>query len=65
MFPWTVLSSFILAEQHNCSKLKSACLEFVTEPTNLAKLVFTEEYIDLMQYFPELVALLHKHAEEL
>lgn len=61
----SVLSCFVLAEQHNCSKLKNACLKFATEPTNLAKLVFTEEYFHFMQNFPGLVALLRNHAEQL
>ncbi|KAJ1691010.1 hypothetical protein LUZ63_015165 [Rhynchospora breviuscula] len=58
----SVWSCFIFAEEHNCSKLKEACFKFATAGTNLAKLVFTEEYLQFMQNYPDLVAELRKRS---
>ncbi|KAJ4788973.1 BTB/POZ domain-containing protein [Rhynchospora pubera] len=57
-----VWSCFIFGEENNCSKLKEACFKFTTAGTNLAKLVFTEEYLQFMQNYPDLVAELRKRS---
>ncbi|KAJ4813581.1 BTB/POZ and MATH domain-containing protein 1 [Rhynchospora pubera] len=45
----TVTSSLALAEEHNCSELKDACLAFAYKPEILVQLALKAEYVQLMQ----------------
>ncbi|KAJ4813582.1 BTB/POZ and MATH domain-containing protein 2 [Rhynchospora pubera] len=51
----TVTSTLALAEEHDCSDLKDACLYFASEPENLIQLALKAEYVHLMQRNPSLL----------
>jgi speckle-type POZ protein len=50
----TVCSTLEMAEENTWPKLKSRCLEFLTEGENLQMVATTDEYIHLAQSFPSL-----------
>jgi speckle-type POZ protein len=58
----TVLSSLALADQHHCSQLLDACLDFSVAPENLLQLTLSQEYLDLMKSCPSVFAELCKRA---
>ncbi|KAJ4767822.1 BTB/POZ domain-containing protein [Rhynchospora pubera] len=52
----TVASTLALAQLHNSPRLKNHCLEFISEPGTLLRWTLTEDYVDLMQKFPSILA---------
>ncbi|KAJ3702427.1 hypothetical protein LUZ61_006132 [Rhynchospora tenuis] len=52
----TFCSTLALAEQHNSPRLKNSCVEFIAVPDTLMSWMLTEDYIDLMQNFPSIIA---------
>ncbi|KAJ3672972.1 hypothetical protein LUZ60_006346 [Juncus effusus] len=52
----TVTSSLSIADRHNCTRLKNACLEFIAVPNNLQQFALNKEYIDLLHGSPSLIA---------
>ncbi|KAJ4762021.1 BTB/POZ and MATH domain-containing protein 2 [Rhynchospora pubera] len=51
----SVSSTLALAEQHNSSRLKSSCLEFISEPGIMLSWMSTDEYVDLVRNFPSIM----------
>ena len=51
----TVATTLALADQHNCSKLKDACLEFIEMSDVMDAVVATRGFKDLMATCPSLV----------
>jgi hypothetical protein len=47
-----VASSLALAEQHSCSGLKEACLQFLASPTNLKAMLASDGYEHLKSSCP-------------
>ncbi|KAJ4779749.1 BTB/POZ/MATH-domain protein [Rhynchospora pubera] len=45
-------TTLTLAEQHNCSELKAACMEFVKDPKILAAVVLTEDFEHMIKSYP-------------
>ncbi|KAJ1700486.1 hypothetical protein LUZ63_000265 [Rhynchospora breviuscula] len=56
-----VTSSLALAEEHNCSELKDACIDFASEPEILVQLALKAEYVQLMQRYPSLLNIFDVH----
>ena len=50
-----VVSMLELAEDHVCPKLKAVCLGFLADGDNLKMVAISDEYIRLMQSFPNLL----------
>ncbi|KAJ4814514.1 BTB/POZ domain-containing protein [Rhynchospora pubera] len=51
----SVSSTLALAEQHNSSRLKNSCLEFISEPGIMLSWMSTDEYVDLVRNFPSIM----------
>ncbi|KAJ3687467.1 hypothetical protein LUZ61_016631 [Rhynchospora tenuis] len=45
-------TTLTLAEQHNCSELKAACIEFVKDPKILGAVVLTEGFEHMIKSYP-------------
>ncbi|KAJ4770477.1 BTB/POZ and MATH domain-containing protein 2 [Rhynchospora pubera] len=56
----TALSTLIFAERHSSPWLKEKCLEFASKSENFTELALTEEYVQMMQSFPSLLAELRQ-----
>ncbi|KAJ1685060.1 hypothetical protein LUZ63_016450 [Rhynchospora breviuscula] len=50
-----VATSFTLAEQHNCSELKAACLKFIKRPEVLAAVMQTEGFEHMIKSCPTIL----------
>ncbi|KAJ4765596.1 BTB/POZ and MATH domain-containing protein 2 [Rhynchospora pubera] len=48
-------TTLTLAEQHNCSELKAACIEFIKRPEVLAAVVQTEEFEHMIKSCPTIL----------
>ncbi|KAJ1700243.1 hypothetical protein LUZ63_000022 [Rhynchospora breviuscula] len=48
-------TTLILAEQHDCPRLKAACLYFASDPENLSKIALTDEYLNLSLAYPSIL----------
>ncbi|XP_047050371.1 BTB/POZ and MATH domain-containing protein 1-like [Lolium rigidum] len=51
----SVISMLELAEDHVCPKLKAACLDFLADGDNYKMVTISDEYIRLIQSFPNLL----------
>jgi speckle-type POZ protein len=51
----SVVSMLELAEDHVCPKLKAACLDFLADGDNYKMVTISDEYIRLIQSFPNLL----------
>ncbi|KAJ1695989.1 hypothetical protein LUZ63_012687 [Rhynchospora breviuscula] len=49
-----------LAEQHNCSQLKAACIEFVKDPEILGAVVLTEGFEHMVKSYPAVLKQLRQ-----
>ncbi|KAJ4779754.1 BTB/POZ/MATH-domain protein [Rhynchospora pubera] len=45
-------TTLTLAEQHNCSELKAACIEFVKDPKILGAVVLTKDFKHMIKSYP-------------
>ncbi|KAJ1685059.1 hypothetical protein LUZ63_016449 [Rhynchospora breviuscula] len=54
-----VATSCTLAEQHNCSELKAACVEFIKWPEVLAKVMQTEGFEHMIKSCPTILEEFH------
>jgi speckle-type POZ protein len=50
-----VATSLALADQHNCSGLKEACLQFLSSPSNLKAMVASDGYEHLKSSCPSVL----------
>ena len=50
-----VATSLALAEQHNCSGLKEACLQFLASPSNLEAMMASDGYGHLKSSCPSVL----------
>ncbi|KAJ3704612.1 hypothetical protein LUZ61_008317 [Rhynchospora tenuis] len=48
-------TTLVLAEQHDCPRLKAACLYFASDPENLSKIALTDEYLNLSLAYPSIL----------
>ncbi|KAJ4744987.1 BTB/POZ/MATH-domain protein [Rhynchospora pubera] len=51
-------TTLVLAEQHDCPRLKAACLYFASDPENLSKIALTDEYLNLSLAYPSILRAL-------
>ncbi|KAJ3700800.1 hypothetical protein LUZ61_004505 [Rhynchospora tenuis] len=51
----TVVSTLIMAEQHNCNQLEAECLRFMRYPVNFKAVALTDEFDDLKTDFPSIL----------
>ncbi|CAL5007447.1 unnamed protein product [Urochloa decumbens] len=58
----TVASMFALADQHNCSRLRDACVEFITASDTLADVVESKGYRHLKSLCPDVMIDLFEKA---
>lgn len=50
-----VISILTIAEQRYCKQLKDACFNFIADPTNLSRVMLTDEYMLMMYKYPSLL----------
>ncbi|KAF3333782.1 BTB/POZ and MATH domain-containing protein 1-like protein [Carex littledalei] len=56
----TVSTTLLLADRHNCPRLKETCLRFASKPENFMQLALTEEYLHMIQASPSLLVELRE-----
>uniref|UniRef100_A0A0E0LSI3 BPM/SPOP BACK domain-containing protein n=1 Tax=Oryza punctata TaxID=4537 RepID=A0A0E0LSI3_ORYPU len=52
----TVATSLALADQHNCTRLKDVCIEFIRSLDQVDAMVATEGYVNLKRSCPSVLA---------
>lgn len=56
----TVAATLACAEMYNCSELKIKCIDFMAKEENFRKAVLTDDFVQLVQQFPSIVAELRE-----
>jgi speckle-type POZ protein len=56
----TVAATLNCAETYNCQQLKDKCIAFFVEEKNFKKVVLTDDYVQLVQKFPLIMAELRE-----
>jgi speckle-type POZ protein len=59
----TFASTLVCAETHSCAELKSKCIDFFAAEKNFKRIVFTADFMWLVQEFPDLAAKLKQRVE--